>query len=132
MFPDKAQRCQRFNARVSPAELQQAVLGFTYAQLSAELVRQWAIPSCIYDPVNHLHDELSDSAPEEQRILQLSYTLALDNVYPEIYPGYSNLNAHMHESLNLDRDDLEDALDITNLQCISVIALFNPSAFVLY
>lgn len=132
MFPDKAQRCQRFNARVSPAELQQAVLGFTYAQLSAELVRQWAIPSCIYDPVNHLHDELSDSAPEEQRILQLSYTLALDNVYPEIYPGYSNLDAHMHESLNLDRDDLEDALDITNLQCISVIALFNPSAFVLY
>lgn len=132
MFPDKAQRGQRFNARVSPAELQQGIFGFTYAQLSAELVRQWGIPSAIYEPVRHLHDPLSATATDEQRILQLSYTLALDNVYPEIYPGYSNLTTQMHEPLNLERDDLEDALDITNLQCISVIALFNPSAFVLY
>lgn len=130
--PEQAQRCQHFNARVSPASLQEAVLGFTYSALSAEMVKQWSIPACIYEPVEHIHDEISSTSPVEHRILQLSYTLALDNVYPEIYPGYSNLQKEMHESLDLQRSDLEDALDITNLQCISVIALFNPSAFVLY
>jgi hypothetical protein len=40
--------------------------------------------------------------------------------------------AELHEALSLNREDLEDALDITNLQCISVISLFNPNAFMLY
>ena len=68
----------------------------------------------------------------EEQILQLSYVLALDNVNSEIYPSYNNLKPELHESLSLNRDDLEDALDITNLQCISVISLFNPNAFMLY
>jgi len=38
----------------------------------------------------------------------------------------------LSDALALNREDLEDALDITNLQCISVISLFNPNAFMLY
>ncbi|MCW8090600.1 HDOD domain-containing protein [Alteromonas sp. ASW11-130] len=130
--PKQAERCQAFNERVSPAELQHAILDFTYAELSAELVKQWGIPESIYRPVNEIHQVFNERALEDERILQLSYVLALDNVNPEIYPSYSNLEPHLHESLALEIDDLEDALDITNLQCLSVISLFNPSAFMLY
>ena len=66
------------------------------------------------------------------QILQLSYVLALDNVNTDVYPSYNNLLPHLHESLGLAHEDLEDALDITNLQCLSVMSLFNPSAFMLY
>ncbi|NMH58739.1 HDOD domain-containing protein [Alteromonas ponticola] len=130
--PKQAERCLAFNERVSPAELQHAILGFTYAELSAELVKQWGIPEGIYRPINRIHQAVSEKTVEDERILQLSYVLALDNVNPEIYPSYSNLEPHLHESLALEMDDLEDALDITNLQCLSVISLFNPSAFMLY
>ncbi|MCW8108755.1 HDOD domain-containing protein [Alteromonas ponticola] len=130
--PKQAERCLAFNERVSPAELQQAILGFTYAELSAELVKQWGIPEGIYRPINQVHQVFDERTVEDERILQLSYVLALDNVNPEIYPSYSNLEPHLHESLALEMDDLEDALDITNLQCLSVISLFNPSAFMLY
>ncbi|GFD89060.1 hypothetical protein KUL152_12860 [Tenacibaculum sp. KUL152] len=130
LMPEAAKRCQAFNARVSPSELQFGVLGFTYNTLSAKLIEKWGIPETIYKPIERIHDDEGEFP--EDRILQLSYVLALDNVNPEVYPSYHNLKPEMHDALSLNREDLEDALDITNLQCISVISLFNPNAFMLY
>lgn len=130
LMPEAAKRCQAFNARVSPSELQFGVLGFTYNTLSAKLIEKWGIPETIYKPIERIHDDEGEFP--EDRILQLSYVLALDNVNPEVYPSYHNLKPEMHDALALNREDLEDALDITNLQCISVISLFNPNAFMLY
>ncbi|MEM7421942.1 MAG: HDOD domain-containing protein, partial [Pseudomonadota bacterium] len=130
LMPEAAKRCQAFNARVSPSDLQFGVLGFTYNTLSAKLIEKWGIPETIYKPIERIHDDEGEFP--EDRILQLSYVLALDNVNPEVYPSYHNLKPEMHDALALNREDLEDALDITNLQCISVISLFNPNAFMLY
>lgn len=130
LMPEAAKRCQAFNARVSPSDLQFGVLGFTYNTLSAKLIEKWGIPETIYKPIERIHDDEGEFP--EDRILQLSYVLALDNVNPEVYPSYHNLKPEMHDALSLNREDLEDALDITNLQCISVISLFNPNAFMLY
>lgn len=132
MLPDSAKRCQAFNARVSPAELQAGVLGYTFTNVSAGIIKEWGIPEKIYKPIANIHSEKRNQSDVEEQILQLSYVLALDNVNSEIYPSYNNLKPELHESLSLNRDDLEDALDITNLQCISVISLFNPNAFMLY
>ncbi|WP_414830628.1 HDOD domain-containing protein [Alteromonas sp. H39] len=131
-MPEEAKRCLAFNSRVSPQELQEAILGFSYTELSSELIRLWGIPACIFEPIRHIHETDTPAHNKDLQILQLSYVLALDNVNPEIYPSYNNLKPHQHEILELEREDLEDALDITNLQCISVISLFNPSAFMLY
>ncbi|MDO6567529.1 HDOD domain-containing protein [Alteromonas sp. 1_MG-2023] len=132
MLPDSAKRCQSFNTRVSPAELQAGVLGYTFANVSAGIIKEWGIPASIYKPIANIHHDSSDTSEIDEQILQLSYLLALDNVNSEIYPSYNNLKPQLHESLSLNREDLEDALDITNLQCISVISLFNPNAFMLY
>ena len=132
VMPESATRCQAFNTRVSPAELQFGVLGFTYTELSARLIEKWGIPSSIYSPIASIHRGEDAVTGIEEKILQLSYVLALDNVNPEIYPSYHNLKPELHEALSLEREDLEDALDINNLQCISVISLFNPNAFMLY
>ena len=132
LLPDSAKRCQAFNTRVSPAELQEGVLGYTFTNISAGIIKEWDIPETIYKPIANIHGDNSNASDIEEQILQLSYVLALDNVNSEIYPSYNNLKPELHESLSLNRDDLEDALDITNLQCISVISLFNPNAFMLY
>ncbi len=132
LMPDAAKRCQAFNIQVSPAELQLGVLGFTCTDLSARLIEKWDIPKSIYVPIYRIHDVEDTTVSEEQRILQLAYVLALDNVNPDIYPSYHHLKPVLYQSISLERDDLEDALDITNLQCISVISLFNPNAFMLY
>jgi hypothetical protein len=53
-------------------------------------------------------------------------------VNSEIYPAYTNITDEMHQRLDLEMEDLEDALDMTNLQCISLMSLFSPTAFMLY
>lgn len=132
MFPRKAQRCTAFNARVKPAELQQAICGFTYAALSAKIIEGWGIPDRIYQPVAQIHNVDQPSTELDVQILQLAYVLALDNVNADVYPSYNNLLPHLHQNLGFAHEDLEDALDITNLQCLGVMSLFNPSAFMLY
>lgn len=132
MFPKEAQRCTAFNARVTPAELQQAICGFTYSALSAKIIEGWGIPDRIYQPVAQIHNVDPPSTELDVQILQLAYVLALDNVNADVYPSYNNLLPHLHQSLGFEHEDLEDALDITNLQCLSVMSLFNPSAFMLY
>lgn len=129
--PKVAQRCTAFNTRVTPAELQQAICGFSYAELSAELIKEWGIPQAIYAPIFTLHSTEA-STDLDVRILRLAYVLALDNAHHDVYPSYDNLVPHLHEDLGLSHEDLEDALDITNLQCLSVLSLFNPSGFMLY
>lgn len=127
-----AKRCMAFNTRVTPAQLQRAVLGFTYVELSACMLESWGIPSTIFAPVSQIHTGNLSEHNMDAQILQLAYVLALDNVHPDVYPSYNNLSKDMHDRLNFKKEDLEDALDITNLQCISVISLFNPSAYMLY
>ncbi|WP_269519949.1 HDOD domain-containing protein [Alteromonas sp. BMJM2] len=131
-LPEAAKRCLNYNEQVTPAELQYGVLGYTYSEVSARLVEKWGIPKSISEPIANIHNVQSESQSDANRILQLSYALSLDNVNPEIYPSYHNLKPELHEQLLLQKNDLEDALDITNIQCISVISLFNPNAFMLY
>lgn len=132
LLPDLAKKCQNFSISVSPAELQQALLGFTYAELSAMLIESWQIPESIYIPITQLHFTDMPNATLDIQIVQLAYVLALDNVNPKIYPSYYHLQPQMHEGLDLEQNDLEEALDITNLQCISVMSLFNPNSHLLY
>ena len=69
MLPDSAKRCQAFNARVSPAELQAGVLGYTFTNVSAGIIKEWGIPETIYKPIANIHgDKNTTSDVEEQKI----------------------------------------------------------------
>jgi HD-like signal output (HDOD) protein len=130
LTPDKAENCLHFSKDITPANLQLGVLGFKYTDLSAALIRQWGLPESIWQPMNEIHQSGTDS--RDGHIVRLAYHLALDNVNSEIYPAYTNITDEMHQRLDLEMEDLEDALDMTNLQCISLMSLFSPTAFMLY
>lgn len=130
--PSLAIQCGNFSLSQSPAVLQQNLLGFTYADLSAALIKQWNIPESIYMPIARIHDTDINALNQFDWVLKLAYSLSLDNIHADVYPSYHHVNKEVVSKLELDKDALEDALDITNLQCLSVIQLFNPSAFVLY
>ncbi|MDC8831321.1 HDOD domain-containing protein [Alteromonas gilva] len=132
-FPQIAQRCVGYNAKVKPAELQQAICGFTYAQLSAALIKEWGIPATVWQPVAQIHvDEQLMSSELDIQIVQLAYILALDNVNPGLYGSSASQHSYLYETLGFGHEQIEDALDITNLQYLNVMSLFNPSAFMLY
>ena len=130
--PDTAAKCSSFTAQNCPVTLQTEHLGVTYAEISAELLKLWGIPSEIYGPIAHQHASLHEAQSHEEKILQLAANLALNNVYGEIYSRLDNIEPEQYEELNLDEEALEAGLDFTNMQLISTLAIFSPSTFSIY
>ena len=130
--PDGAKKCGEFNEQNTPLTLQLDHIGSSYADIGATLIRMWGIPESIANPIARQHFSQQEAQTEDDKIIQLSYVLALDNVNQEFYAGNANLDAALYEKLGLEPSDLEAALDYTNLQSLSVLALFNPSATAVY
>ncbi|MBU3017563.1 HDOD domain-containing protein [Paraglaciecola agarilytica] len=130
--PDTAAKCSSFTTQNCPVTLQTEHLGVTYAEISAELLKLWGIPSEIYGPIAHQHASLHEAQSHEEKVLQLAANLALNNVYGEIYGRLDNIEPEQYEELNLDEEALEAGLDFTNMQLISTLAIFSPSTFSIY
>ncbi|WJG07922.1 HDOD domain-containing protein [Aliiglaciecola sp. LCG003] len=126
--PQIAKKCAQINEAQTPLSLQLNHIGSTYADIGASLIKMWGIPDSISTPIKHQHYEQSESANIEDKIMQLSYIMALDHCNPEIYSGHANLEVELYETLGLDNDDLQAALTHTGMQSLSVLAMFSPAS----
>ena len=130
--PDTARECTLYSEEVTPVQMQEKALGFSYAQISAALIKIWGIPESIYHPISKLHNIDVDTDNADDKIMQLAYVLAMENVNQEFYRNNTQLEPSMYECFDLEINDLENALDHTNLQIMNVLALFSPSSFAIY
>lgn len=127
--PDTAKDCVVFDAKLSPRQCQFDVLGFTFAEISAALGHQWMLPDSLVSILAMQHHDDSAAETLEIQIIQLAYQLSIINTYPEHYNFEAHLPVFLYESLNFNKDDMEEALDNTNYQVEQIIHLFNPDVF---
>ncbi|WP_340679628.1 HDOD domain-containing protein [Paraglaciecola sp.] len=130
--PEIARTCSAIDADTRPLDLELANLGFSYAEIAAELMKLWGLPVEIYQPIKRTHPSIAAALSREDQILQLSYILSVNNVFKDIYSPYDGVNTSLYEPLGLDLEQVDNALDFTNLQLISAMALFSPSSFSMY
>jgi HD-like signal output (HDOD) protein len=130
--PDVAALCSQFDSNNTPLDAELAHLGFSYAEVAGELLKIWGLPLEIYQPIKRLHPSLANALTKEDQILQLSYLLSVNNVYKEYYKPHDRLTPYLYENLGLDIDNVNDALDLTNLQLMSAMAVFSPSSFAMF
>ena len=130
--PDIAKKCSEFNEEQTPLKLQMQHLSASYSDIGSTLLRMWGLPESIANPIAKQHFSVSDANTLDEKIIQLSYILALDNANEAFYPAHANLEPMLYERLSLEPQELEAALDLTNLQSMSVLALFNPGSSTVY
>jgi HD-like signal output (HDOD) protein len=130
--PEVAKKCASISSENTPLMLQKKYLSFSYADISSELLKIWGIPNDISQIVSKIHVNEHSAQSEEEKIIQLAYVLALNNVNGEFYSSHANVTEEMYESLGLDIENINDALDFSNLQLMSVLALFSPSSFTIF
>jgi HD-like signal output (HDOD) protein len=129
LTPDIAKDCTRFDKELTPKECQYNVLGFTYAEVSAALGQQWMLPDSIVSTVAMQHHNYTAAESLDVRIMQLAYELSIINTFSHHYNFETHLPSYLYESLELNTDDIEEALDNTNYQVEQIIHLFNPDSF---
>ncbi|PKG96022.1 HDOD domain-containing protein [Paraglaciecola sp. MB-3u-78] len=130
--PEDAHKCASISSENTPLLMQKKYLGFSYSDISFELLKLWGIPQDISKLVSRTHASEYTAQNKAEKIIQLAYLLALNNVHSELYSIHSGITENMYQSIGIDEECVNNALDFSNLKLMSVLALFSPSTFTIF
>ena len=108
--PEQAKICEAYNSEALPWQLQQSQLGFTYTEISAEILKIWQIPEKIILPIRHFNEAKDIQINKDVKVLYLASRLALLDSHPEMYPIQDIIDEKMCAQLNISGEDLILAL----------------------
>ena len=130
--PAEANKCASISSENTPLMLQKKHLGFSYTDISSELLNFWGIPIDISRIVSKTHVSEHTAQSKEEKVIQLAYLLSLNNIHTDLYCADAGVTEDMYEDLGIDLECVNNALDFSNLQLMSALALFSPSSFAMY
>lgn len=124
--PEKVNQCLDYDKESLPWKRQRAVLGFTFAQCSGEIMKLWQLPSQLYYPVECLHDEEKALSNKDVGIMHTSARVALALTHDNIYQVNELVDPVVLKSLGIDAESLEDAINFTLIESSKILAIMNP------
>ena len=127
--PDKVSECHSDDPQVLPWEKQQQVLGFTYGECTAELLKLWQLPYSLIKPIRGQDDNELDQSSSETQLLYLAKRVMIRNSF---YPDQSYSTVFGADDIELDDDILDAAVEYCDLERLGILAVLKPSSMVIY
>lgn len=124
--PSVAIKCNQYSKEVSPWKLQQQILGFNYAHCSANLLKFWNLPSQLYIPVEHAHNENVALEHKETALMYIAIRASVAMSHTELYSVGELINPKVMQSLNLEQDDIQDAIKFAHMEAANVLGVISP------
>ncbi|WP_297821008.1 HDOD domain-containing protein [uncultured Paraglaciecola sp.] len=125
--PNLAIKCSKYDEKTSPWKLQRQVLGFDYAECSAKLMEFWHLPSQLYIPVMELHNENKALEHKEVAIIYTAVRAGVAMTNDNFYSASQLISTLVLKHLNLDQEDLSDAIKFAYMEADGVLAAMSPS-----
>jgi len=120
--PKKVQYCQGYDKNETPWQRQQDVLGFTYADCSAELLNLWQLPQSISAPIKQFHQAYNEEKSDVVSLLYICTRLALLNSHPGMYSKKLFVGQHVMQDIGITLDDLDEAVDFCNVEGMAILS----------
>lgn len=127
--PDIAKQCEQYTAEQLPWSIQQQALGFTYTDITAELLSMWQIPEKIILPVRHFNQAQDIQINKDVKVLYLASRLALVDSHPELYPYDDTVDEKMCQALGVTNDDLNQAAEYAANEAQEILNIMNAKFF---
>jgi len=127
--PEIAQRCEQYGRDKSPWMLQELSLGFTYTDISAELLKIWQLPEKIIIPIRHFNQAQSNQINQDVKILNLSSRLALLDSHSDLFEYDELIDESLCASLKVSKEDIEQVIEIAANDAEGILTLMNPKLF---
>ena len=127
--PELAKQCEAYSAKILPWQLQQKVLGFTYTEVSAELLKIWQIPEKIILPIRHYNNAQNIDINKDVKVMYLASRLALVECHPEIFDYDDNVDAALCQSLNFSSGDLKAAANFATIETDNILNIMNAKFY---
>jgi HD-like signal output (HDOD) protein len=123
--PSLVKDCGNLKASILPKQVQENILGFSYAEVSASLMQQWLIPDALVSTIAMQHHDEAPAVTIESQIMQLAYALAVVNTYPEYYSVVEHIPKFLYASLGLEVGAINEAEENCQEQFESLASIFN-------
>ena len=139
-FPKESAETLRFKDQGDDAvtEAERKILGFTHAELGAELLKQWQLPMSIWKMIKFQLDPLNENASKRDTcILHVAANIA-SCIEPcasrtinlnRIEPTYK---IEAWNQLDLSPEFIQTMMDKTALQMFDILAVIKPKALVIF
>lgn len=127
--PEIARNCEKYNRDNLPWALQELALGFTYTDISAELLKIWQLPEKIIIPIRHFNQAQSNQINKDVKVLNLASRLALLDSHEGEFDYDAVIDESLCESLKLSKEDIEQVTEIAANDAIGILTVMNPKLF---
>jgi HD-like signal output (HDOD) protein len=127
--PEVAQRCEKYNKKHLPWPLQELALGFTYTDISADLLKIWQLPEKIILPIKHFNAASTIQINKDVKILNLASRLALIDSHSDEFLYEDVIDESLCKALGLCTGDLVQAAEFAEKEATSILSIMNPKLF---
>jgi HD-like signal output (HDOD) protein len=127
--PETAKSCEQYNRENLPWALQEIALGYTYTDISAELLKIWQIPEKIIIPIRHFNQAQSNQINKDVKVLNLASRLALLDSHSDLFEYDEVIDESLCESLKLSKDVIEQVVEIAANDAEGILTVMNPKLF---
>lgn len=129
VLPDKAEQCEAFDVDTLPWQKQTEVLGFSFSDVSAELLKLWMIPGRIILPIAHFNTAAINDINIDVKVLHIASRLTLASEYPDIYHINTMIDESLFPSLDLNAHDLKEAADFAKKETSNIMSIISSSLY---
>lgn len=126
--PDLARHCQAEIADVFPWLSQQKHLGFFYADCTTHILKDWQLPTHIYQPLQYIHNADLATSDKEIAVLYLAYRVALKAALPDEFKTRNPIAGRVMDAMGLLYEDLDGMTVQAQLKANAVLRLLNPNS----
>lgn len=127
--PELAKKGEAYSADSLPWQVQQQTLGFTYTEISAELLKIWQIPEKIILPIRHFNNAKNIQINKDVKVLYLASRLALVDSHPEEFSYDDTVDPKLCESLGVSTKDLSDAAEFAAIEAENILNIMNAKFY---
>ena len=130
--PEKIALCQSDELVLPSWQKQKDVLGFTYADCGAELLKSWQLPYSIVSAIRNQNEDDFEHISVESQLLYLSKRVMLTLSMDKADSHLLLLNDEQLASFSLEEEVISSAVEYTDLERLGILSILNPSAALIY
>ncbi|MDO6444828.1 HDOD domain-containing protein [Colwellia sp. 1_MG-2023] len=129
---ENVELANKFTTKELPWLKQKEVLGFTYADCTGELLKLWQLPYNLIEPIRFQNDDDFEYSTMETKLLYIAKRMMLLNRQCKSHVQGDVLSHEKLAELALEQEVIDSANNYCDMERLSILAVLNPSAAMIY
>jgi len=129
---EKMLECQNKEGSSLPWDAQRDVLGFSYGECGAELLKSWQLPYNLVAPIRNQDEKDFSVVNTESQLLYIAKRIMTQQEFSKSTQHQQLINELQLETLGITEGMLGMAIDYCDLERLSILSVLSPTSVTIY